>query len=289
MKLRSVNTEIWTDDWFSEKLSPVQKLVWFNLITNQKSNLLGIFEVSTRRIAFETGLDIEQVKESLRLFVNAKKIIFIGNYVILRNHLKNNTYNTNMKKSVIACFNDLPYNVKRCPDILHKDDVEKAISLIKRHIEKNFSIARNHSETISNHSETIRKDEDEYEVEEEGEASPFDLILKIFLEWYNNLNPQFPYKENDREDDSLKEITNYLLTRSQGDIDGSLQLWRIILNNHNKWPKLFQKQLTIIEINKNLNNILNTLTNVEGNSTDQSNTAKNIEALRRITNADDQN
>lgn len=289
MKLRSVNTEIWIDSWFTDVLSPNQKLLWFNLITNKESNLLGIFRFSTKRAALETGLELQEVKDALHFFIKEHKIKFIGEYIILKNHLKNNNYNTNMKKSVISSFNDIPENI-RGNIILHKDDVDRSILFIKN-IEKIFSDKFNDSATIRNDKRTIRRLEEEVEeeyeleseIENEASSSVFDKFLKIFLEFFNNKNPKFPYKENDREDEALKEISNYYLKVAEGDVENAINLWQITLDSYDKWEDRHKNQLTLLEITRNLPNILNKLTNVAGNNNNQSKYAQSFEALHQVT------
>lgn len=282
MKLHSVNTNIWSDEWFRDKLSPDQKLVWVNLLTNDKINLLGIYEVSVRKIMFETGLSEDQVKNALHLFIKDKKILFKKTYIILRNHIKNNSYNTNMFKSVISTFNELPLFVKEYEKILHKDDVESSILIIKKQIEKIFTNIGKDSATIRNASETIRKEEDEVEeenkFEDEKESSLFDIFLKIWNDFYLKVNPNFPYKETDKEDDDLNDIINYFLSKvCEGDADKACNIWQTTLDNFDKWGWL-KKRLTIKEVNINLNNILNEISNVT-TTTKKSSIAQNFEAL----------
>ena len=51
-KLRSVNTAFWSDPWV-EDLTPSEKLLYIYFITNEKTNMLGIYELSIKKISFE--------------------------------------------------------------------------------------------------------------------------------------------------------------------------------------------------------------------------------------------
>ena len=97
-KLRSINTAFWSDTWI-EDLGPNDKLLFLYLVTNDKTNMLGIYESSIKKIAFETGLDIETVNNGLKAFETVNKVKYINNYIILVNYMKHQKYNTNMKKS----------------------------------------------------------------------------------------------------------------------------------------------------------------------------------------------
>lgn len=110
-KLRSINTAFWSDTWI-ETLEPNYKLLFLYLVTNEKTNMLGIYEASIRKISFETGLDTETVQKGLKEFERVSKVKYENNYIILVNYMKHQKYNTNMKKSAIDCYNNLPKELK---------------------------------------------------------------------------------------------------------------------------------------------------------------------------------
>ena len=72
---RSINTCIWTDEWF-EELNPHEKLIWLYLLTNPKANLIGIYEISIKRISFDNGLAKEEVKQITHKFQEEGKAFF---------------------------------------------------------------------------------------------------------------------------------------------------------------------------------------------------------------------
>lgn len=82
---RSVDTEIWDDPWFSE-LSPTDKLVFLYFLTNRRSTPCGVFEITLRAVAFETGLglaDIHQALEHLHpkvCWFEAEQTIWVRNF-----------------------------------------------------------------------------------------------------------------------------------------------------------------------------------------------------------------
>lgn len=109
--LRSVSTNIWSDPWF-ETLNPGEKLLWLWLITNSATNMLGIYETSVQRACFETGLKQTEVEKSLKTFAGVGKAHVIGSYIYMVNHAKNNSLNSNMRKSAETAFDKLPPYVK---------------------------------------------------------------------------------------------------------------------------------------------------------------------------------
>jgi len=110
---RSISTTIWSDEWF-ESLDSDYKLLWFYLLSNSRTNMIGVYELpSEKRLSFEVGLSIETIRKGFELFTKDSKALFYDNYVFLVNWTKHQSYNPNMKKSALNSFYELPENVKK--------------------------------------------------------------------------------------------------------------------------------------------------------------------------------
>ena len=163
-KLRSLSTAFWSDP-FVEDLSPEEKLLFIYLITNEKTNMLGIYEASIKKISFETGLEKETVQKALKGFETLKKVKYINNHVILVNYLKHQNFNTNMKKSAIDVYNNLPKELKI-----------KGLVLSKNNPSEGFQSLLNHYGMVSKvEVEYEIEYEIESEIEEETEEEAFDF------------------------------------------------------------------------------------------------------------------
>lgn len=148
-KLRSVNTRFWGDP-FIEQLNPSEKLLFLYLLTNPLSNLLGVYEITIKRICYDTSLTKETVTNGLKRFEKDKKAFYKDNFIILPNWLKNQRLNSNMKIAVAKEFSALPNELKD-------------------------NILGNGSESLSNGSkgfEMIRECLGKYEIEIEVESEP---------------------------------------------------------------------------------------------------------------------
>lgn len=163
-KLRSVNTKFW-DDTFISELTPSEKLLFLYLLTNPLTNLLGIYEITMKRICFDTGLKTDTIRKGLERFGRVKKVYFVNDFIILPNFLKNQRLNTNMKIGITKIFNQLPNELKN-------------------------SILDNHSKGLPNDYQTIRngmlKYEIEIEEEIEKEKGNRKGIENINLSFYSN-------------------------------------------------------------------------------------------------------
>ena len=81
-KLRSVNTKFWEDP-FIEDLTPSEKLLFLYLLTNPKANLLGVYEISLKKISYDTGLNNETIRKAFERFAKVQKAFFT-NYSLLQ-------------------------------------------------------------------------------------------------------------------------------------------------------------------------------------------------------------
>ena len=88
MKSRVVNTKFWTDTYVTE-LDPSEKLVFIYLITNNLTNISGVYEITPRQISFDTGFELETIKRILGRFEKDKKIIFRDGWIAIKNFIKN--------------------------------------------------------------------------------------------------------------------------------------------------------------------------------------------------------
>ena len=110
-----VNQSFWSDPYTSEELSADGKLVYLYLMTNSAVNIAGIYEISKRRIAFETGVPDEEVGNILRQLGNDGKIVYDGRVCWLRNFHKYHKWNYSVKTAagVVKCVNAMPAGIVR--------------------------------------------------------------------------------------------------------------------------------------------------------------------------------
>lgn len=111
-KSRSIQTKFWYDTWI-ETLNMNEKLLYLYLLTNPLTNLLGIYEISLKRISDESGITKDTVRKGLKRFEKDSRVYFVNNnYIILPNFLKNQSLNTNMQRGVEKLFALLPKTIK---------------------------------------------------------------------------------------------------------------------------------------------------------------------------------
>ena len=107
---RKLHTTFWTDP-FVENLTQEQKLFYLYLITNTKTKQSGIYEITKKYMAYETGFSIKEITELITYFVNDGKILYseTTNEIAITNWIK---YNFSFSHSVLKCIETDLYEVK---------------------------------------------------------------------------------------------------------------------------------------------------------------------------------
>lgn len=108
---RYVATSFWDDAWIQE-LSPSAKLLFMYLLTNPLTNIAGVYKITYRRIAFDTGLPQAEISSIIEEFQAAGKAAFVEEYIILPNWPKyQRTTSKDTKAGIDRVLAELPETV----------------------------------------------------------------------------------------------------------------------------------------------------------------------------------
>lgn len=118
---RMVNTNFWKDSYVID-LDPVQKLLFLYFLTNPRTTLAGIYEISIREIAFDTGIDKDMVEKIIKKFCDDGKLHFEKNWIVLFNFVKHQRLNPSMKVGIERAINELPQWIQEKFDLVNKDE-----------------------------------------------------------------------------------------------------------------------------------------------------------------------
>ena len=66
-KNRLIDTIFWEDN-YTANLDPIEKLLFLYFLTNSSTSICGIYQVTLKKIAVETGIDREMVEKILKRF-----------------------------------------------------------------------------------------------------------------------------------------------------------------------------------------------------------------------------
>ena len=75
-KYRSIQTSFWSDTKIIDEFTPEDRYFYLYLLTNEKSNQLGCYELSIKKMCNDTGYSKEIIKNLIDRFQNVHKIIY---------------------------------------------------------------------------------------------------------------------------------------------------------------------------------------------------------------------
>ena len=115
-KQRYIDTKFWDDNYVVER-DPIEKLLYLYLLTNTLTNILGIYEISLRRIAFDTGIDKDMVIKILERFSKDDKIRYINGHISIKHFVKHQANNPKINKGIELLLKEVPIDLIEWIDI----------------------------------------------------------------------------------------------------------------------------------------------------------------------------
>lgn len=74
-KFRMIQIQFWEDDKVSEEMTPEDKYFFLYLLTNPKTTSIGIYPLTKKRMAFETGYSVESIHALMERFEKQYQLI----------------------------------------------------------------------------------------------------------------------------------------------------------------------------------------------------------------------
>ncbi len=109
-KHRIVKSDFWVDNYI-EGLMMKEKYFFLYLLTNPNTNILGIYQTTLKRMAFETDMEPDQVENILHKLSADDKVHYIDNHIIVVNFQRHQSKNPTIKKGINKIFENLPKTV----------------------------------------------------------------------------------------------------------------------------------------------------------------------------------
>lgn len=202
MKSRAIQTRYWDDEKVVE-FSSYAKYLYIYLLTCQYINVSGVFQLSAKKIQFETALTDKQFQEAKEELSIERKVLFYDGWVYVLNAEKNNNYRKipSNEKTYQQEWERVPNKVKEyfTADSPLNDQSDTGQGLIINH----------KSEIISHKSETIKqKTKEEIESEKVIEVynSLFDKRKTVSTSWFDNF---IKWRKAYSLEDILEAIVNW--------------------------------------------------------------------------------
>src|SRR3990167_8084263 len=118
-KNRYIDTKFWSDSYIVS-LNPLERYLFMYFLTNEHTNIAGIYELPIRVIAFESGLDESVLPAMLKKFQDDKKIYYIDEWIIICNFPKHqeSEKSPKIREGITNALNLLPPKVRFAMDTL---------------------------------------------------------------------------------------------------------------------------------------------------------------------------
>lgn len=119
-KQRYVNTKFWSDTFISE-LNPLDRYLFLYFLTNEHTNIAGVYELPLKTISFETGLELDMLKKMLKRLLG--KIVYIDGWVCIKNFQKHQSAESaTVKKGIEVEMSKIPDNIRKKIDYAYPID-----------------------------------------------------------------------------------------------------------------------------------------------------------------------
>jgi hypothetical protein len=109
-KKRWLDTSFWSDPWVVDSLNILDRHLFIYFITNEHTNVAGVYEIAMRTICNETGLEKEEVA---RIMVRLEpRVKYIDGWLVLRNGIKNQNYrNSKIEAAILSAIDKAPAEI----------------------------------------------------------------------------------------------------------------------------------------------------------------------------------
>ena len=114
MKSRTFWVKFWSDIYVFE-LPAKEKLLFNYLITNERTNMSGIYQLHDKYILFETDLTAEELQTAKTKFQTDGRFYFFEGWVYVANNHKHNVFTSQPKvlSYFVNEFNSIPATVRK--------------------------------------------------------------------------------------------------------------------------------------------------------------------------------
>jgi hypothetical protein len=107
---RYIETCFW-DDSYVIHLDPSEKLLFIYLLTNPLTTICGIYEISLKRISFDTGFEHDTVKRILGRFERDERCLYRDGWLAMRNWIKHQKDAPGVQRGIALQLEKVPQDL----------------------------------------------------------------------------------------------------------------------------------------------------------------------------------
>jgi len=151
VKTRMIQTKFWFDDYVSN-LKAKEKLLFVYLITNEKVNICGIYEIPDKYIILDTGLRQKELDLIKQKFMDDGKFAFINGWVKVMNYDRYNNFSGSLNE--VAREKELSLIPQEIIDFQYNQPNTKSIKGVSKGYRRGIDTLNNHNINI-NHNKSL--------------------------------------------------------------------------------------------------------------------------------------
>lgn len=210
-KFRMVRTDFWNNPVVSEEMSPEDKYFCLYLLTNPQTTQIGIYKITKKQMAFDTGYSIETVQALMERFIQHHKLI---------------RYNPETREIALKDWakSNLNKGGKPIMDCIYSELKEvEDVSLI-RYISQSIpnQDIRNLFDSFCKQEESLENKEDPYLAENDRQSTLDYLVSDGAFTTRQTIRGQKEEKDINKEEQQEKELANYPDFKKEPVVENSL-------------------------------------------------------------------
>lgn len=112
-KKRMIDSKFWSDSYIVT-LNKIERYLFLYFLTNEHTNVLGIYELPIRTICFETDFEEDELLPILAKFEKDQRIYYFDGFVVIKNFVKNQNVKSRKDRiylGMVAALKNLPKNI----------------------------------------------------------------------------------------------------------------------------------------------------------------------------------
>ena len=110
-----IDTRFWSDSFIVD-LNPLDRYLFLYFLTNEHTNIAGIYELPLKRVSDETGLEKDMIEKMLKRLDG--RVIYIEGWVAIKNFSKYQSDNESVRKGIENAKALIPSHILQCVDTL---------------------------------------------------------------------------------------------------------------------------------------------------------------------------
>lgn len=252
-KFRYINTKFWSDNFIIE-LDYTERYLFLYLLTNEHTNISGIYELPLRMIEFETGMKIEMIKSIIERFSKQNKVYYVDGWIFIVNFTKHQNINSSkIRTGIKREFDNIPAEITKKLYDIYMVSIQYEYHII--YLIKSNIIKSNIIEEPPQKQKAVKK------------HSFIDELISIFEECYLN-NKSSPYIIKKQDSKHIGMMLNSLKKLyPEKNTDEMRDLMKVLFDKATQinTPE-FLATITISKLNSNINEYINHIKNKLGTS-----------------------